>query len=80
MKSLIITLVCFFFLCLLRAEDHTQLQLVEREDIDDEEDLFEAIDKCMTCNLRLGSLILDFPCVFALISCFLLDIQFVQKI
>lgn len=30
---------------LLRAEEQSQLQLVEREDIDDEEDLFEAIDK-----------------------------------
>lgn len=29
-----------------RAEEHSQLQLVEREDIEDEEDLFEAIDKC----------------------------------
>lgn len=28
-----------------RAEEQSQLQLVEREDIDDEEDLFEAIDK-----------------------------------
>ena len=28
-----------------RSEEHSQLQLVEREDIEDEEDLFEAIDK-----------------------------------
>lgn len=28
-----------------RAEEQSQLQLVEREDIDDEEDLFESIDK-----------------------------------
>lgn len=32
---------------MLRAEEQSQqLQLVEREDIEDEEDLFEAIDKC----------------------------------
>ena len=30
----------------IRAEEASQLQLVEREDIDDEEDLFETIDKC----------------------------------
>lgn len=31
---------------LLRAEEQSQqLQLVEREDIEDEDDLFEAIDK-----------------------------------
>lgn len=29
-----------------RAEDQSQLQLVQREEIDDEEELFEAIDKC----------------------------------
>ncbi|RVW55857.1 Meiotic recombination protein DMC1-like [Vitis vinifera] len=29
----------------LKSEEHSQLQLVEREDIEDEEDLFEAIDK-----------------------------------
>lgn len=32
-------------LMVIRAEEQSQLQLVEREDIDDEEDLFEAIDK-----------------------------------
>lgn len=37
---------------IVRAEDQNQLQLVEREDIDDEEDLFEAIDKCKLQNLR----------------------------
>lgn len=30
----------------LRTEEQSQLQLIEREDIDDEEDLFESIDKC----------------------------------
>ncbi|KAF8392309.1 hypothetical protein HHK36_022651 [Tetracentron sinense] len=30
----------------LRSEEQSQLQLVEREEVDDEEDLFEAIDKC----------------------------------
>jgi hypothetical protein len=29
-----------------RAEEQNQLQLVEREEMDDEDDLFEAIDKC----------------------------------
>lgn len=29
-----------------RAEEASQLQLVEREEIDNEEDLFESIDKC----------------------------------
>lgn len=34
----------------LRSEE--QLQLVEREEIDDEEDLFEAIDKCKCIHTR----------------------------
>lgn len=29
-----------------RSEEQSQLQLVEREEIEDEEDLFEMIDKC----------------------------------
>lgn len=33
------------FALIFRAEEQSQLQLVEREEIDDEEDLFEAIDK-----------------------------------
>ncbi|GJV33362.1 hypothetical protein Tco_1393762 [Tanacetum coccineum] len=31
----------------LKSEEMSQLQLVEREEIDEEEDLFEAIDKCL---------------------------------
>ncbi|PPD70934.1 hypothetical protein GOBAR_DD32185 [Gossypium barbadense] len=37
-----------------RAEEASQLQLVEREDIDDEEDLFEAIDKLITAGINAG--------------------------
>lgn len=33
-----------------RSEEQSQLQLVEREDIEDEEDLFESIDKCTLQN------------------------------
>ncbi|KAB2039945.1 hypothetical protein ES319_D02G046500v1, partial [Gossypium barbadense] len=35
-------------------EEASQLQLVEREDIDDEEDLFEAIDKLITAGINAG--------------------------
>lgn len=53
---------------MLRAEEQSQqLQLVEREDIEDEEDLFEAIDKCklphwpsLPFTFRLRTSILDF--------------------
>ncbi|TYH82377.1 hypothetical protein ES332_D02G056000v1 [Gossypium tomentosum] len=38
----------------LKAEEASQLQLVEREDIDDEEDLFEAIDKLITAGINAG--------------------------
>ncbi|XVE81682.1 hypothetical protein DITRI_Ditri15bG0084900 [Diplodiscus trichospermus] len=38
----------------IRAEEATQLQLVEREDIDDEEDLFEAIDKLISAGINAG--------------------------
>lgn len=31
-----------------RSEEQSQLQLVEREEIEDEEDLFEAIDRRMS--------------------------------
>lgn len=52
-ESLCITYVrdnlLFFYFFLLnsdsRSEEQSQLQLVEREEIEDEEDLFEAIDK-----------------------------------
>ncbi|XVE65941.1 hypothetical protein DITRI_Ditri08aG0040500 [Diplodiscus trichospermus] len=37
-----------------RAEEASQLQLVEREDIDDEEDLFEAIDKLISAGINAG--------------------------
>lgn len=30
----------------LRPEEQNQLQLVDRDEIDDEEELFEMIDKC----------------------------------
>ena len=39
---------------LLRAEEQSQqLQIVEREDIEDEDDLFEAIDKRKFQSLQL---------------------------
>ncbi|KAJ4828580.1 hypothetical protein Tsubulata_019580 [Turnera subulata] len=39
----------------LKAEEQGQLQLVEREEFDDEEDLFEAIDKSIeVINARKG--------------------------
>ncbi|XP_048235496.1 meiotic recombination protein DMC1 homolog isoform X4 [Ricinus communis] len=38
----------------LKAEEQSQLQLVEREDIDDEEDLFEAIDKLIAQGINAG--------------------------
>ncbi|XVF38297.1 hypothetical protein REPUB_Repub20aG0088600 [Reevesia pubescens] len=38
----------------LKAEEASQLQLVEREDIDDEEDLFEAIDKLISVGINAG--------------------------
>ncbi|KAK8684722.1 hypothetical protein V6N13_040738 [Hibiscus sabdariffa] len=37
-----------------RAEEPSQLQLVEREDVDDEEDLFEAIDKLISAGINAG--------------------------
>ncbi|GFP86046.1 meiotic recombination protein dmc1 homolog [Phtheirospermum japonicum] len=37
-----------------RAEEQSQLQLVEREEIEDEEDLFEAIDKLTTHGINAG--------------------------
>ncbi|XP_021691994.1 meiotic recombination protein DMC1 homolog isoform X2 [Hevea brasiliensis] len=40
----------------LKAEDQNQLQLVEREDIDDEEDLFEAIDKLIAQGINAGDI------------------------
>ncbi|PHT85845.1 Meiotic recombination protein DMC1 -like protein [Capsicum annuum] len=41
-----------FTKCLFRPEE--QLQLVEREEIDDEEDLFEAIDKLISHGINAG--------------------------
>ncbi|KAI4342707.1 hypothetical protein MLD38_027299 [Melastoma candidum] len=38
----------------LKTEDQSQLQLVEREEIDDEEDLFEAIDKLISHGINAG--------------------------
>ncbi|KAL1084185.1 hypothetical protein V6Z11_D09G248600 [Gossypium hirsutum] len=38
----------------LKAEEASQLQLVEREDIDDEEDLFESIDKLISAGINAG--------------------------
>ncbi|CAK9160658.1 unnamed protein product [Ilex paraguariensis] len=37
-----------------KAEEPSQLQLVEREEIDDEEDLFEAIDKLISHGINAG--------------------------
>ena len=45
----------------LRAEEQSQLQLVEREDIDDEEDLFEVIDKRKLHDLRSSSISVHMP-------------------
>ncbi|PIA31627.1 hypothetical protein AQUCO_04900138v1 [Aquilegia coerulea] len=38
----------------LKSEDAGQMQLIEREDIDDEEDLFEAIDKLISQGINAG--------------------------
>ncbi|KAK8623740.1 hypothetical protein V6N13_065103 [Hibiscus sabdariffa] len=38
----------------LKAEEASQLQLVEREDVDDEDDLFEAIDKLISAGINAG--------------------------
>ncbi|KAF4351662.1 hypothetical protein F8388_024495 [Cannabis sativa] len=40
----------------LKSEEQSQLQLVEREDIDDEEDLFEAIDKLIAQGINAGDI------------------------
>ncbi|KAH7522245.1 hypothetical protein FEM48_Zijuj07G0118000 [Ziziphus jujuba var. spinosa] len=37
-----------------RSEEQSQLQLVEREDIEDEEDLFESIDKLISQGINAG--------------------------
>ena len=58
-----------------RAEEQNQLQLVEREEMDDEDDLFEAIDKCKLQIMSSFSLctdcfslsILDFLRLFCLL-------------
>lgn len=41
-------------LSFLLAEEHNQLQLVEREEIDNEEDLFEGIDKLTAYGINVG--------------------------
>ncbi|KAJ6689336.1 hypothetical protein OIU85_005711 [Salix viminalis] len=38
----------------LKAEEQNQLQLVEREEMDDEDDLFEAIDKLINQGINAG--------------------------
>ncbi|KAF9673765.1 hypothetical protein SADUNF_Sadunf10G0058000 [Salix dunnii] len=38
----------------LKAEDQNQLQLMEREEMDDEDDLFEAIDKLINQGINAG--------------------------
>ncbi|XP_057506515.1 meiotic recombination protein DMC1 homolog [Actinidia eriantha] len=38
----------------LRSEEQSQLQLVEREEIEDEDDLFEAIDKLISHGINAG--------------------------
>ncbi|CAN1279854.1 Meiotic recombination protein DMC1 homolog [Linum perenne] len=38
----------------MKAEDVSQLQLVEREEIDDEDELFEAIDKLISQGINAG--------------------------
>lgn len=43
-----------------RAEEHSQLQLVEREDIDDEEDHFESIDKRTILDSFLSNFWIEF--------------------
>lgn len=37
--------LCFQWLIAIRYEDQGQLQLVDREEVEDEDDCFEAIDK-----------------------------------
>ena len=49
-----------------RAEEQNQLQLVEREEMDDEDDLFEAIDKCKL-QIMSSLSILDFLRLFCLL-------------
>ncbi|XP_061991605.1 meiotic recombination protein DMC1 homolog [Rosa rugosa] len=38
----------------MKAEDQSQMQLIEREDIDDEDDLFEVIDKLIAQGINAG--------------------------
>ncbi|GMY06264.1 2-c-methyl-d-erythritol 4-phosphate cytidylyltransferase, chloroplastic [Fagus crenata] len=38
----------------LKAEDQNQLQLVEHDEMDDDEDLFEAIDKLIAQGINVG--------------------------
>ena len=52
-----------------RAEESSgQLQLIEREDIDDDEDLFEAIDKRIFTNANTICIPLDSFATFAFSS------------
>jgi hypothetical protein len=66
-----------------RAEEQNHLQLMEREEMDGEDDLFEAIEKCkiqIISSLSLSALpivsSIDFyshppPCLSVLMICFL---------
>lgn len=68
----------------LRAEEASQhqLQLVEREDINDEEDLFEAIDKCKLlrfldfCLFFFSRLLIRRFCSVLRLSCTDSDLKF----
>ncbi|XP_028751381.1 meiotic recombination protein DMC1 homolog isoform X1 [Neltuma alba] len=44
----------FCNLTISRSEESSQLQLVEREDVEDEEDLFEAVDKLVAQGINAG--------------------------
>ncbi|KAK4265539.1 hypothetical protein QN277_026578 [Acacia crassicarpa] len=41
-------------LATLKSEESSQLQLVEREDVEDDEDLFEAVDKLVAQGINAG--------------------------
>ncbi|KAM0944043.1 putative DNA repair Rad51/transcription factor NusA, alpha-helical [Dioscorea sansibarensis] len=46
--------LCFRCLITIRYEDQGQLQLVDREEVDDEDDCFEAIDKLIAQGINAG--------------------------
>lgn len=52
----------------LRSEEHNQLQLVDRDEIDDEEELFEMIDKCKWFCIKIYSLLIS--CIVIFTRCF----------